>query len=112
MSLTVRVGDSRLTHHRGLWILSPGLGAEGTLMTSTVEDSCWISALRRRAVSIALALAVIVLPAVMATPSQSQTFTLPHVFTGAPDGGYGSKRSTRNGGFVRPARACCKQKRV
>lgn len=88
MSLTVRVGDSRLTHHRGLWILSPGLGAEGTLMTSTVEHSCWISALRRRAVSIALALAVIVLPAVMATPSQSQTFTLLHVFTGAPDEAY------------------------
>jgi hypothetical protein len=33
-------------------------------------------------------LAVIVLPAVMATPSQAQTFTPLHVFTGAPDGAY------------------------
>ncbi len=57
-------------------------------MTSIVQHSCWISFLRRRAASIALALAVVVLPAVMATPSQAQTFTLLHVFTGGPDGAY------------------------
>jgi uncharacterized repeat protein (TIGR03803 family) len=57
-------------------------------MTSIVQHWCWISTLRRRAASIALALAVIGLPAVMATPSQAQTFTLLRVFTGAPDGAY------------------------
>jgi uncharacterized repeat protein (TIGR03803 family) len=57
-------------------------------MTSIVQHSCWISALRRRAASIALALAVMLLAAVVATPSaQAQTFTLLYSFTGGTDGG-------------------------
>jgi hypothetical protein len=90
-------------------------------MTSIVQHSRWISTLRRRAASIALALAVIVLPAVMATTSQAGTFTLLHVFTGAPDGAYPvagfvqdtAVRGQLGMGFCeRPARACCKQKCV
>jgi uncharacterized repeat protein (TIGR03803 family) len=57
-------------------------------MTSTVQHSCWISGLRRRATSIALTLAAVLLPAVVATRSaQAQTFTLLYQFTGGTAGG-------------------------
>ena len=58
-------------------------------MTTTVQPTYKSSGLRQRAVSAVLTLAVIVLPAIVATQSaRAQTFTLLHVFTGAPDGAY------------------------
>ena len=57
-------------------------------MTSTEQPSSRIVGLRRRAANIALALAVMLLSAVVATRSaQAQTFTLLYQFTGGMDGG-------------------------
>jgi len=54
-------------------------------MTKTVQTS----ETRLRAVGIALALAIVLVPAVVATgPVQAQTFTVLYSFTGGADGGY------------------------
>src|SRR5258708_26366925 len=56
-------------------------------MTSTLQHRGWILGIRQRATSVALALASVLVPAVVATRSaQAQTFTVLYTFKGAPDG--------------------------
>ena len=53
-------------------------------MTKTVQ----LLEMRLHAVSIALALAIVLVPAVVGTSAQAQTFTVLYSFTGGTDGGY------------------------
>jgi uncharacterized repeat protein (TIGR03803 family) len=56
-------------------------------MTKRPQPRAWISRICRRATSAALALAVALIPAVLATPSaQAQTVTVLYTFTGGADG--------------------------
>jgi hypothetical protein len=58
-----------------------------SLMISVVKNRGSISGIGRRAASAALALAVVLVPAVVATRSaQAQTFSVLHSFTGAEGG--------------------------
>jgi len=67
-------------------------------MTSKVQNRGLISRIRRRAVSVALALAVMLVAGMVATPSaQAQTYSILHTFTGPPDG------SEPHAGLVRDA---------
>jgi uncharacterized repeat protein (TIGR03803 family) len=80
-------------------------------MTSVARHSCWYSGLGRRAANATLALAVILLSAVVATPpAHAQTFTLLYQFPGGPgvgnppaglvEDGAGNFYGTTSGGGV------------
>ena len=57
-------------------------------MTSTAQHRAWTSERGRRAASGALALAIVLVSAVLATrPAQAQTFSVLYAFTGGADGG-------------------------
>lgn len=67
-------------------------------MKSRAQRWCWISSLRRRTVTAALALAAVLLPAVVATrPARAQTFTQLYQFVG------GSRGANPVAGLVRDA---------
>ena len=69
-------------------------------MTNPTQHQNWILGIRGRVAGAALALAIVLVPAILATGSaqaQTYTFSVLHTFTGSPDG------AVPDGGLVRDA---------